>query len=204
MERLNRHNLPLPLPSSFHEGDARVLPLDENLYYHLKRVGLLTYQFCKFLALPDKQATLVALGGLFHDIGKIAVALEIKYKPGKLNDFELEKMRLHAIYGKMIALASPSLKSVAKIIGEHHEMWNGQGYPLELKGKNIHLGARIVSIADSYDTMINYRPYRRYLWTPQEATLEIQRCAGTQFDPYLVQAFVEFMNYVRTFKMVAN
>jgi len=127
-----------------------------------------------------------------HDIGKIAVPDDILKKPGKLTDEEWEIIKKHPETGYKIALSLPELAPVAEGILTHHERWDGTGYPLGLKGDKIPLISRIISIVDAYDVMVNGRPYKKAL-THQEALEEIKRCSGTQFDPWLVEKFLNIL-----------
>jgi len=126
----------------------------------------------------------------FHDIGKVGVPDRILNKPGPLNDEERKIMQLHAEIGHRIATASDELAPIADWILKHHERWDGRGYPLGLSGEDIPLECRILAIVDAYDAMTNDRPYRQAM-TPQEAMDELRRCAGSQFDPGLIELFVE-------------
>ena len=144
------------------------------------------------LHLTDLQQSTLALICLLHDIGKIGIPLEILNKPTKLSDAEWEVMKSHTIKGFEIANASPELSGIAKLILCHHERWDGKGYPLGLSGERIPLLSRILSVVDTYDAMTHDRPYRRAL-TTAEAKDELQRCAGTQFDPTLVKAFLDLL-----------
>ncbi len=125
----------------------------------------------------------------FHDIGKIGISDSILLKEGPLTHEEKRKMRMHSEIGYSIAKASPELTPIADWILKHHEWWNGNGYPLRIKGESIPLECRILAIADCYDAMTNDRPYRRAL-SCREAVQELKRCAGTQFDPCLVEQFI--------------
>ena len=132
---------------------------------------------------------LVLLAAL-HDIGKIAVPDHILKKPGPLSSEEWIIMKGHSEIGYRIALAAPELASISELILTHHERWDGAGYPKGLKGKEIPLLSRILSIIDAFDAMTNNRPYRKGT-TKEKAFAELNRNAGTQFDPGLVKIFIE-------------
>jgi HD-GYP domain-containing protein (c-di-GMP phosphodiesterase class II) len=130
-------------------------------------------------------------GFLLHDLGKIGVPDAILLKPGPLTRREMEEMRYHPILGEKIVGRIPYLSGVARqIVAAHHERWDGGGYPRGLAAEQIPLGARIFAVADAFDAMTNDRPYRKAL-TFQVALSEILTGAGTQFDPELVDAFIE-------------
>jgi len=123
-----------------------------------------------------------------HDLGKINISEEILTKPGPLNDQEWELIKKHPEMGWRIARATDEFAYVAEDILRHHERWDGKGYPYGLKGKEIPLLARVTAIADAYEVMSNGRPYKRPL-NQEEIAAEFKRCAGTQFDPELVEVF---------------
>jgi diguanylate cyclase (GGDEF)-like protein/PAS domain S-box-containing protein len=125
----------------------------------------------------------------FHDIGKVGIPDRILFKPGPLTDEERLEMQRHSEIGHRIALAAPDLAPIADWILKHHEWWNGQGYPLGLKEKEIPIECRMLAIADAYDAMISNRPYRKAL-THEEAISELIRWKNTQFDAYLVDKFI--------------
>lgn len=135
----------------------------------------------------------LALVAKLHDIGKIGVSEEILLKPGKLTDEEYEVMKTHAEKGYRIINASSELVNVAKCVLTHHERWDGKGYPLNLKGKEIPLMARIISIVDAYDVMTHDRIYKVAM-THAAALTELKNGSGTQFDPRLVEHFVEYID----------
>ncbi len=123
-----------------------------------------------------------------HDLGKIGIPDQILFKDSGLSDEEWEIMRQHPEKGYRIACASPDLEIIAELILRHHEKYDGTGYPLGLKGEEIPLECRILSIVDAYDAMTNDRPYRRAK-SREEALAELKDCAGSQFDPRLVEIF---------------
>ncbi len=128
----------------------------------------------------------------FHDIGKVGIPDRILFKPGPLDESEVIEMQRHCEIGFRIAQSSPDLVPIADWVLKHHESWNGDGYPLGLKGKQIPIECRILAIADSYDAMTNDRPYRKGI-SPDQATFELKRCAGIQFDPELVKKFIKIL-----------
>jgi HD-GYP domain-containing protein (c-di-GMP phosphodiesterase class II) len=128
-----------------------------------------------------------------HDIGKIGIPEAILHKPGPLNEDEWGVMRRHPQIGQQILTqAKGQFGLVSHIVVAHHERWDGQGYPYRLAQQEIPLGARILSVVDSYDAMTSSRPYREALPTAQ-AREELLRCAGTQFDPQVVNAFLQVL-----------
>ncbi len=129
---------------------------------------------------------------LLHDIGKINISEEILTKPGPLSDKEWELIKKHPEMGWRIARATEDFAHVAEDILRHHERWDGKGYPYGRKGKEIPLLARITAIADSYDVMSHGRPYKRPM-DREEIVAEFKRCAGTQFDPELVEIFLSIL-----------
>jgi len=159
---------------------------------HSGRMIKLCKKFGKVLELSNsKIEELVAIATL-HDIGKVAIPKEILSKPGKLTLEEMEQVKKHSEIGYRIAKSCPEISHLAEGILGHHERWDGEGYPNKLKGEKIPYESRIISILDSYDVMISDRPYKRKM-NQKEAEKELKRCAGTQFDPCLVEKFLELL-----------
>lgn len=159
---------------------------------HIDRVKQYSLMLGEALGLGRNELELLELLAEVHDIGKIAVSNQVLFKPGALTEEEWEEIKRHPEVGYRIAQTSVELQPVARLILEHHERWNGKGYPSGLKGGEIHLLSRIVAIADAYDAMTSDRPYRRAM-TEAEALEELERAKGAQFDPVLVDLFVDII-----------
>jgi diguanylate cyclase (GGDEF)-like protein len=140
------------------------------------------------LGLPPNEIERIRIAALLHDIGKIAVPPQILEKPSALSSSEWDYVKQHPRIGQVILDEAGGLLEAGKIILHHHERFGGHGYPHGLRGRDIPLGSRIVSIADAYDAMIQDRPYKRAV-THADAMSELHRFAGTQFDPELVEVF---------------
>ncbi len=156
---------------------------------HEERIEELVGRMADFLYLSDVDRRALILLSSFHDIGEITISSEILKKEGKLASKELDKIKTHAEIGYRIAEASYKLTYIAEFILSHHEWWDGSGYPRGLKGEEIPLISRIFSIVDAYEVMTSGRPYEKAK-TKEEAIQELKRCASTQFDPNLVEAFI--------------
>ena len=156
---------------------------------HTDRVSSYCIEMAKVLDLSDEMIKNAGMVGILHDIGKVAIADNILLKPGKLTEDEYEIMKTHSEEGYKLACSIPEIKDISKEILTHHERWDGNGYPLGLKDKEIPILSRIVSIADSFDAMTKDRCYSKAK-TVEDAILELKRCSGTQFDPYLVNIFI--------------
>jgi HD-GYP domain-containing protein (c-di-GMP phosphodiesterase class II) len=144
------------------------------------------------LNLPQSEISRLNLLATLHDIGKITIPPEILHKQGTLTPEEWEIIKKHPETGYRIARTMEDFAHVANEILAHHERWNGTGYPQGLKGEDIPLLARIISIADTYEVMTSDRPYKQAR-NHNEIIAEIQQCAGTHFDPELVQIFLEII-----------
>jgi HD-GYP domain-containing protein (c-di-GMP phosphodiesterase class II) len=138
------------------------------------------------MGLEHDDITRIRWAGLIHDIGKLTTPRYIINKPGTLTKKEYIKVKEHPEITRKIMEMTPSLKEVIPIAVGHHEYYNGSGYPLGLKGKESPLGARILTVCDSFDAMTSNRPYRKPL-TPEGACKEIESLAGKQFDPEVVK-----------------
>jgi len=162
---------------------------DQETRGHSVRVATHALDIARMLGIKDEyELGSIYRGALMHDVGKIGVPDSILRKPTKLTEEEWEFMRRHPAMGYKILAQVPYLRPTARIVLAHHERWDGGGYPRGLKGEEIPLGARIFAICDTYDAIISDRPYRKGQ-DPDAAFQEILRCAGTQFDPKVVEAF---------------
>ncbi len=162
---------------------------DQETRGHSVRVATHSLEIAKLIGIKDpEELAMVYRGALMHDVGKIGVPDGVLLKPGSLTEEEWKLMRRHPALGYRILAQVPYLRPTAQIVLAHHERWDGEGYPRRLKGEGIPLGARIFAVCDTYDAIISDRPYRRGK-APDEALAEILRCAGTQFDPKLMEAF---------------
>jgi putative nucleotidyltransferase with HDIG domain len=170
-------------------GDALDLK-DRETEGHSRRVTLFTIAIAQALGLPREQITIIARGAFLHDIGKMAIPDKILNKPGKLEVEEMTIMKEHAYHGYQIVKKIPFLADVAEIVYSHQEWFNGEGYPRHLKGNEIPLGARIFSVADTFDAITSDRPYRP-AQSFAAARTEIAKFAGRQFDPEIVKVFLE-------------
>ncbi len=141
------------------------------------------------LGLAERGLQELGYAAELHDLGKVAIPDSILSKPGPLDDGEWDFMRRHTVIGERILAAAPSMSSVAEIVRATHERFDGGGYPDQVAGEEIPLAARIIAICDAYDAMLSDRPYRPAIGHAQ-ALDELRRCAGSQFDPELVDAFV--------------
>jgi diguanylate cyclase (GGDEF)-like protein/putative nucleotidyltransferase with HDIG domain len=156
---------------------------------HSQRVAELAAGTARRLGLPDEEVELTRLAASLHDLGKLAIPEEILRKPGPLTEPERIVLERHPQIGFRM-LESLEVDPVADWVLHHHERWDGSGYPDGFAGERIPLGARIIFVADAYDAMISERVYRRRV-SPEEAIAELDRCAGTQFDPQVVSALAE-------------
>ena len=170
-------------------GDALDLK-DAETEGHSRRVTLFTIAIAQALGLPREQITIIARGAFLHDIGKMAIPDKILNKPGKLEPDEMLIMKEHAYHGYQIVKKIPFLAEVAEIVYSHQEWFNGEGYPRHLRGEEIPLGARIFSVADTFDAITVDRPYRPKQ-SAQAARTEIEKFSGRQFDPEIVKVFLE-------------
>ena len=159
---------------------------------HTWRMQSLAFKLGGAFGLTDSQFEDLVLAVTLHDVGKIAVPEHVLMKPGPLTSEEWDIIKSHSERGYRIALCSSELAHSAPYILSHHERWDGKGYPQGLKQENIPLISRIISVIDSFDVMVNGRPYRKGL-TQQDALSELKRCAGTQFDPRLVEMFIQVL-----------
>ncbi len=159
--------------------------LDSKDSYTLGRSRRVAFYTSKIIAAMDLNKTekaTIELAALLHDIGMIGVQEDILHKVEKLTDEEREEIRKHVFYSVKILEDIKQLDKVTDIIRYHHEFYNGAGYPFGIKGEEIPLGARIIAIADAYDSLVSFRPYREGL-TPEEAQKIIEEKRGVQFDP---------------------
>jgi HD-GYP domain-containing protein (c-di-GMP phosphodiesterase class II) len=142
------------------------------------------------LGLPEDERSLLLQAAELHDIGKAAIPDAILQKPGPLDGEEWAFMRQHTVIGERILGAAPALSGSAKLVRWSHERADGSGYPDGLAGDDIPMGARIIAVCDSYDAMVSTRAYRVAPMSHEGALSELRRCAGTQFDARVVDAFV--------------
>ena len=175
--------------------DALLRVLEEHspdIAAHCQAVALTAVPVAERLGLRDDEREALAHAAELHDIGKIAVPVAILLKRGPLEPHEWDYVRKHPAIGERIASAAPSLMDVAKLIRSSHERWDGGGYPDRLAAREIPLGARILAVCDAYDAMVGTRPHAASR-THAEALAELRRCAGSQFDADVVEAFCAHM-----------
>jgi diguanylate cyclase (GGDEF)-like protein len=161
---------------------------EPELLTHIGGVTQLSVEVGLEMGLDAEDADVLVRAAELHDIGKVAIPDAILHKPGPLDDVEWDLMRQHTIVGERIVAVAPALRPVAKLVRASHERWDGKGYPDGVAGEEIPLGARIVAVCDTYDAMTTDRSYRDAA-SHDEALAELRRCAGTQFDPVVVDAF---------------
>jgi diguanylate cyclase (GGDEF)-like protein/putative nucleotidyltransferase with HDIG domain len=168
---------------------ATVDAKDSYTHGHSERVAAYARAIAAELRLPQIEIETIELAGLLHDIGKIGVPDAILQKPGRLDAAEVTQIREHAELGARILADNPALTPLVPLVRHHHEFYDGGGYPSGIAGDEIPLGAAIIAVADTYDTMTTDRPYRKAPGQ-ERARAEIQRCSGSQFHPRVVAAFL--------------
>ncbi|MCW2923221.1 MAG: hypothetical protein JWM98_625 [Thermoleophilia bacterium] len=171
---------------------AAVEAKDRYTAGHGLRVTLVSILIGQELGLDQRELDVLRHAATFHDIGKIAVPDLVLQKPGRLTDSEFEAMKVHPAEGARICSKLQVLRPAVPLVRSHHERMDGRGYPDNLVGEQIPLGARIIAVADTWDAITSDRPYRR--GQPAFVALEeVRRCAGGQFDERVVRAFIEVL-----------
>lgn len=169
---------------------------DPDLMAHLENVAYYSKRLAKACHYPIWKLNMFDEASYFHDIGKLDISDAILKKEGRLSRDELEEMRSHPLRGieflKEVPLPTTHKKMVENITGSHHERYDGTGYPLQLKGEEIPLEARIVAVADTWDAMVGRRCYRQPM-AVSDAIAELRRVKGTQLDPHLVEVFIKLV-----------
>jgi response regulator RpfG family c-di-GMP phosphodiesterase len=179
------------------QGLARALEaMDKYTAGHSDRVTVYARITAEAMGEPIERVELITQAGMLHDIGKLGCHANLN-KPGKLTEEEYEIFKLHPTFGKEILEPIAFLQPLIPGIHSHHERWDGKGYPLGLRGEEIPIMARVLSVADAYDAMTSSRAYRRAL-EHSVAVAELKRCSGTQFDPGIVEAFLQGIERYRT------
>ncbi|MBU1232088.1 MAG: HD domain-containing protein [Proteobacteria bacterium] len=156
---------------------------------HSERVAELSVKVASVMGFDSKNIALLYRGGLLHDIGKIGIPLTILDKPEKLDDDEFDTVRSHPLIGEKILQPIDVYKNILPIVIQHHERFDGKGYPYGLSGSDIDINARILAVADVYDALISQRPYRQG-WAREDVLIYIEEQAGKMFDPDVVDAFM--------------
>jgi len=166
---------------------------DRGTLEHSRRVGAYAAQIARQMRLSTTQQKVMYYNGLLHDVGKLGVCDEILKKPALFTADEYEKIKVHAQLGERLTAPFWGVDRTIRgmnYVSYHHERWDGRGYPRGLKGESIPLGGRILAVADAFDAMTSDRPYHKAVPADQ-AYVELIRCAGVQFDPQVVRAFLE-------------
>lgn len=156
---------------------------------HACRVAVLAHSLARRVGFDRDSLVRLRVGAQLHDVGKLAVPQAVLLKPGPLTDLELVQIRRHPATGARMLRALGTAREAVPCVLYHHEWWDGRGYPSGRSRDEIPLEARILAVADSFDAMTSTRPYRAARPAP-EALHELEHCAGSQFDPFLVGAFV--------------
>jgi diguanylate cyclase (GGDEF)-like protein len=181
--------------SPFGVLDALVRAVDRKDRYtrrHSQQNAEFAVELGKAVGLTESAVSALRTAGLLHDVGKIGVPDDILKKPGPLSDEERALMREHVVLSNLIVHGIPNLEDVSDAVYCHHERWDGMGYPRGLKGEEVPIPGRIMVIVDAYSAMILDRPYRKAL-TDEEAVAELRRNSATQFDPELVEPFIQLL-----------
>jgi len=166
---------------------------DPNAYAHAYRVAAIAVSIARRVGMPDSDLPALEQAALLHDLGKLAIPDAVLRKPAPLTVEEQLLVRLHPAIGADLIAGIPYVARAVEIVRHAHERADGLGFPTGIRGGEIPLAARIVSVADAFDTMTRPRVFRDAI-TAREACLEVSRCAGTQFDPLIVEAFLRLMN----------
>ncbi|OLV17844.1 PAS domain S-box protein [Deinococcus marmoris] len=175
------------------EGWARALDLrDHETEGHSRRVTEMTHELCQALGFTSDQLMQVRRGALLHDIGKMGIPDAVLLKPGKLTEDEWVLMKKHPEYAAELLTPIEFLHPALEIPQNHHEKWDGSGYPQGLKGEAIPLSARAFAVVDVYDALMSDRPYRK-AWTREKTMDHIQSGSGLHFDPEVVDAFLQMI-----------
>lgn len=160
---------------------------------HCNRVSEYCVLIGKKLGLPQEDIDKLRIGGLFHDIGKIGIPDNILKKESKLTNEEYDEIQTHTSLGVDILTRNKVFKEIIPIVEYHHEKYDGNGYPFKLKGDEIPLAARITAVADTFDAMTSKRSYRDPI-PLTDVVQEFKKCSGTQFDPNIVNTFLDIIN----------
>lgn len=173
--------------------------IDYHTANHSEEVAIFSFIIALSYGLNESEAELIHIAGHLHDIGKISIPQNILKKEGKLTEEEWNYIKRHPIIGADILKPIECFMPIANLVLYHHERWDGKGYPLGLKGEEIPIGARIISVADAISAMLEDRPYRKAL--DFNAMLsELNRSAGYQFDPQVVKATMEVKDHIHRVK----
>lgn len=170
---------------------------DQTTHCHVRRVQIYAAGMGEVFGLEADEIDALKAGALLHDIGKLAVPPHILNKPGPLTPAEFEKMKIHTVVGAQILGRVDFPYPVLPIIRHHHEQWDGRGYPDRLRGEQIPITARIISVVDCFDSLREDRPFRRGM-TLDEATAFLLRGSGIHFDPYVVEQFLKHLQHFET------
>ncbi len=192
LSRINKHLDQMLEERTSNLLDSLVSALDlrdSETQWHSRRVGLYARRLATEMGMVARELDDVERGSILHDIGKIGVRDAVLLKPGPLTEEEWVEMRRHPALGFEMLKDITFLENARLIPLQHQERWDGSGYPAALKGEQIHIGARIFSVVDTYDAITSNRPYRKAR-TYAVARGEIERCVGTQFDPKVVTAWM--------------
>jgi len=192
-------------PSLLDTVTALAFAIDAKDHYtqgHSQAVSKLAAHIARQMDLSDTLIEEVRLGGILHDIGKIGVPEAVLNKPSRLTPEEFDLMKSHTLLGAKILepLKVKAIERIRAMVRHHHEMVDGTGYPDHLKGANIPLGARIITVADCFDTMVSQRAYKPGR-SKEEALAELRRCCGTQFDPEILEVFSRSLDLVGDFPL---
>src|SRR5829696_8761934 len=165
---------------------------DQTTHCHVRRVQIYAAGMGEVFGLAPNEIAALKAGALLHDVGKLAVPPHILNKPGPLTPAEFEKMKIHTVVGAQILGRVDFPYPVIPIVRHHHEQWDGRGYPDKLRGEQIPITARIISVVDCFDSVREDRPFRRGM-TLDEATALLLRGAGIHFDPVVVEQFIKHL-----------
>ncbi len=178
--------------SSIYALAATIDAKDHYTYGHSSNVAVLSEALAKRAGFDEKDIEIVRNAGLLHDIGKVGIPESVLSKPGFLSNEEYEIMQGHVVQSINIIKHIPNLIDTVPVVISHHERYDGKGYPRGIKGENIPILGRVICIADSFDAMTTDRPYRKGL-SLEQAVYELRKNAGTQFDPNLVDVFIDMV-----------